>query len=487
MDVGVEETLRTAVDCVAALSDRVTAIYGWAATPRHAPTELAVTAGAAGDCTIEHCSFHARPDVVEAAPAGSVVSGFTLLVAVPARTPGLALLLRGGTKQLSLDLWGAAHETDIRRATAARDWGANFALLRASGEDAGLAPLLGHSGLPYGVFQDWVGRLPLVRGRAADAARVAEVEALATAAGEVLVILRDPEIVPPEAEIEAVLIGRGMAGRTGMLVLPLADSHEERLPGTLALYGRIETAWTDCMEGAEIVVQARLREGRQVWLRCLPALLPAAGMLEAVCRGAAETDGMSSFLHQVISRREAAFLPALGALAGLPPQGAEEGASGRLGLLVGVDDRAAARLFQVDAAVFERRCDTILVLGEAAAEAAEVFARRGRVAVLAGARAWAALQEAAGRSGVLAVDAVRYAEAVAAGRGAAALPPPLDAGQLARLLALHAVAGSGGSLAGSLARLKAARRGAEAEEDPVKRHIDRLWAVTEAGDHGRHG
>lgn len=489
MDVGVDESLRLAVDCVATLSDRLVAVYGWAATERQAPTELAVTAGAAGDCAIEHCSFHPRPDLARAAPPGTVVTGFTLLVATPPRPQALALLLHNGWAHLSLDLMDGSLETEIRRATAARDGGANFALLSACAEDAALAPLRSHAGLPYGVFQDWIDRLPLVRGRAAETGGVAEIEALASPAGEILLMLRDPDITASAEETGAVLLG-GMAGDGGeAIVLPLADSHKARLPGAVALYGRVESAWMDRLDGVEVIVQARLRRGRQGWLRCLPARVPAAGMLEAIRRGAAEAEaeGAHAFLRQVISRREAAFLPALAALAALPPRGTGSGASERLGLLLGADDGAAARLFQVDAAAFEQRCDTMLVLGEAAAEVAEVFARRGRVAVASGPHAWAALRNAAGRSGVLAVDAVRYAEAVAAGRGAAAFPPLLDAAQLARLLALHAVAGSDDALAGSLARLGAARPQARVAEDPVERHIDRLWDAGGRGGGVQHG
>jgi hypothetical protein len=113
--------------------------------------------------------------------------------------------------------------------------------------------------------------------------------------------------------------------------------------------------------------------------------------------------------------------------------------------------------------------------------------------VLVGVEAAQSLREAAGRAGILAVDAAAYAEAIAAGTPEAAFSRPLDAGEVARLLALHAVAGCAPALTDSLQRLLRARRGASSAEarfapiqrpwsnrhaaDIVNAHLQRLWAT----------
>jgi hypothetical protein len=144
----------------------------------------------------------------------------------------------------------------------------------------------------------------------------------------------------------------------------------------------------------------------------------------------------------------------------------------------------------VTAAEIEGRCEQLLVLGDAAAEVAEVFARRGRVPVQAGPSAILALREASGRCMVLPIEAPRFAEAIARGGLAEAIPPPLGSLDLALLAALHAAAGCEGSISDSLARLLRLRRASPGEPGflPVKRgwagaaaanlinrHLERLW------------
>jgi hypothetical protein len=146
----------------------------------------------------------------------------------------------------------------------------------------------------------------------------------------------------------------------------------------------------------------------------------------------------------------------------------------------------------VTATEFERRCDTLLVMGEAADDVAQVFLRRGRIAVLVGPEATQALRDAAGRSGLLALDAARYAEAVAAGRPEDAFGRPLAAADVSRLLMLHAVAGCGTALSDSLSRLLRLRRAGSGEAafglvprvwsshhvaDLVNDHLARLWTA----------
>jgi hypothetical protein len=351
-----------------------------------------------------------------------------------------------------------------------------------------------------------------VRGRADNFGLLAEVEALSAGSGEVLVMLRAATAIPRDAEIGAAVIGwlRGEAGALAEpVLLPLADWHGTRMPAALGGYGRLEPAVLDRLQSVEVIVRAELRPGEEVWLRCQPGPATVPELLDAACRTtaaalalpveAAASAGLD-LLRQVLARREAAFAPMLGALAthGAPAE-AGAGRLPRLALILGADDPMAGRLFHVAAAEFERRCDTVLVLGAAADDVAQAFARRGQVEVMVGVEATQALREAAGRAGIIAVDAAAFADAVAAEAPERAFSRPLDAGEVARLLALHAVAGCAPALTDSLQRLLRARRDGGSREarghqpgrfTPVQRawgnrhaaelvnaHLQRLWSA----------
>jgi hypothetical protein len=277
----------------------------------------------------------------------------------------------------------------------------------------------------------------------------------------------------------------------------MADSLMARHNGALAFYARAEASWIDRLASFELIVTARLRGEERIWMRAVPTAAPAADLLDAASRvsiGTAplgkEGEAGLELLRRLAGRREAAFAPALAALAAAPDA---VGAVGeRIGVILGADDPVVARLFHVTAPDVEDRCDRLLVLGEASAEIGQVFARRGRLPVLTGPDAFQALREAAGRAQVLPIDATRYAEAIAEGRPDAAFHPPMPGAELARLLALHAVAAAGPSLSHSLARLLRPRSlaGGEARFTPLGRswssraagdlanaHLSRLWAA----------
>lgn len=498
MFVSVDENLQLGLDCVAALSPRRAVLYGWAMTPRGAETGLSISAGRDGDCPIEHVSFHPRPDVVPADPRRSAVSGFSIVFATPDNPRDLTFSLFADSAQVRADLRDPTAETNLLKATAERDWRASFALLHASGEDPALAPLLGYLNRPFGAFADWIARLPVLRGRAENFAQLAEVEALASGAGEVIVMLRSASALPAEAEIEAALVGwlrNDEGGPTEVVVLPLADRHAARLPGALGFYGRVEAAWLDRLQATEVIVQARLRGEERIWLRAHPMLATAPDLLDSICRGAAPGPSSAAaldLLRQVIARREAAFTPTLSALAAPTVEVVGATRLPGLALVLGADDPLSARLFYVTASEFERRCDTVLVMGEAAEDVAQALGRSSRLRVLAGHDAIQELREASGRSGVVAVDAATYAQAVAAGRVDEVFARPLDSGEMARLLTLHAVGACSAALSDSFMRLLRLRRASsgEARFTPVTRgwsnrqaadlingHLARLWTV----------
>jgi hypothetical protein len=487
--VYLDDSLQLGLDCVAMLSPTQAVVYGWAMTPRGVGTDLAVVAGLEGECAIGHCSFHPRKDVVPADPRAAEVNGFTLVVEVPEDAPALELTLAAGALLLRADMLDARVETDLFKATADRSWSATFALLRDALSTPALTSLLRYQGRPFGAFAEWLARMPVLRGRAQGIVNFAEAEALSAPSGEVLAMLRAPGLLPREASVDAIALGwlRAGDGLVEPALLPLADLHTARLPAALGCYARLSPAVLDRLQGVELLVQAVPRQGEAAWLRCQPASVTVPELLDGACRTipehlalpveAAGAVGLE-MLRQVIARREAAFGPTLHALAS--PDAAGGSGLPRLALLLGADDPSAARLFHVAAQEFERRCDTVLVMGTAAEDVVQAFARRGRIATLAGIAAAEALREAAGRAGVLAVEASAFAEAVIAGRPGDAFAHPLSPGDTARLLSLHAVAGCATPLADSLQRLLRARR--EGVADSRFRPVQRPWSNRHAGE-----
>lgn len=500
--VRLDDYVQLGLDCVAMVGPGRGLAYGWAMAPRGIDTELLVDAGADGVCAVAYCGFHPRNDVVPADPRVAMVSGFTLAFETPEEPRELALTLTlADGRAVRIDLFDPRIGTDLGKATANRAWPVTHGLMQACAGTPALAALLRHQGRPFGIFAEWMARLPLLRGRMADQGRFAELEAVSTSAGEVLVMLRAAAALPPEATLSATAIAwlRGEPDAPPEpLLVPFADWHAARLPAALAGYGRLDPGLLDRLQAIELVVHVQPQPGEDAWLRCeptagtVPDLLDAAGRTlagsVALPVEAAATAGLD-LLRQIAARREAAFGPTLAALAvPAPAEGVHH--LPRLALILGADDPAAGRLFHVTADAFERRCDTVLVMGAAADDVAQALARRGRLRVLVGVEAAQALREAAGRAGIIAIEAAAFAEAVIAGTPEDAFARPLEAADVARLLALHAAAGCAPALGDSLQRLLRARRDPGAHFAPVQRpwrnrhaaeaaqaHLQRLWSA----------
>jgi hypothetical protein len=481
----VDETPKLGLDCFAALTPGHAIIYGWAMTPRGEDTTIRILAGAAGECAVEHCTFHPRPDIALKDPAAAAVHGFCLVIAVPAAAQTLTFALRVGREVVRADLRGGNIAADVPRVTAERDWPTVFSLFHSAASDPGLQPMLAYERRPFGAFGEWVSRMATLRGRATAFAGLTEVEAVATPAGELLVMMRTDRPVDPDAEVAGVLAAwlRDAAGAP--VLLPPADLLVQPMPGALAVYARIEAGWADRLASLEILLQARLRGEERVWMRAIPANLSASDLLDAASRVAAADMPASAaaaaaglaLAQRISARRAASFAAPLAALGEV----AQPGPAPRTTLILGADDPMAALLFQVTAAELEAGCDTLLLLGDAAAAVARVFIRRGRLQVRFGDDAAEALRGMAGRAGLRVLNAARHAEAIAEGRGG---EPALilDGAAVARLLALHAVAGAGPALPDTLARL-AAPEGAAPRFTPTGRAWSSPAVGVAANDH----
>jgi hypothetical protein len=501
--VYLDDTRQLGLDCFAPLAPRRGIAFGWTMVPRGVEGAVDIAAGPDAPCAILHASFHERPDVAIADPRASVVQGFTLVFELPEELPAeLVLTLAAGEVLVRADMLSAEVEHGLAKAVAVRNWRINLALLREAAREPELAPMMTYQNRPLGAFADWLAAMPAVRGRATNYGRIAEAEALQAASGEVLVMLRSEGAVPPAARIDAAAIGwlRTAPGAPAEpRLLEFAEWHGARLPAAFAGYGRLGGALADRLQALDIVVHAEAEAGDEVWLRCHPAPASVPDLLDAACRATAaglavpvEAAGSAglALLREVIARREAAFAPMLNAFGHVAAAPAEE--RPRTALLLGADDPALARLFHVTAPVFARHCDRLLLMGAAADDAAQAFGAAGRPEVLVGEAAAEALRLASGTTGVIALDAPAFAEAVIADDADAAFAAVLSGAELARLLALHTVAGCAPSLADSLQRLLRARQAKGVARrfaplprswsnrhaaEPVHAHLERLWSA----------
>ncbi|MBU8538101.1 hypothetical protein [Falsiroseomonas tokyonensis] len=494
----VEDDVQLGLDAIAPMPGGRALALGWVRAPEVQGAALVVQA--AGPCPIEHATFHPRPDLA-AAQDSPPAHGFALLLAgLPAEG---RLVLQAGDRRAEQPLQA---EGDLAALLAARPMQAGFALLQDCAASPTLHPLLAQGPRPFGLLADWIARLIPARGKVVeDAPGLEEAETLTSLAGEVMVVVRGSAAFAREALLEAVPLGLlpdATTGRTEAVALPLLDWQAVALPQALIGYGRIDPAWLDRLAVLDLVLQVQPWGEEAHWLRCRPRAATVPDLLDAVCRTTpfaepSEAAGAAALaqLRLLLARREAAFGPLLTLLAAQRPAPDAGGHLPRLGLILAADDPVAARLFQVTATEFEGRCDRLLVMGDAAEAVAEAFARRGRLPVLVGAEAVQALREAAGRAGVLAVEAPRFAEAVARGRPAEAFSQPLGPADLARLLALHGAAGCEAALSDTLARLLRLQRLRAGEPAflPVQRgwssphaaelvnaHLARLWTSGQA-------
>lgn len=498
------EGARLGLDCVATLPDGQALLLGWARA--EAGAELVLEAGEdqpADASLIAHASFHPRPDLNAAGDNPPL--GFLLLATqLP---PACRLLLRSGRHVTALEV--SEDAGDLTSALGTLPMEAGFTLLRDCAALPGLAPLLTRLPHPLGIFADWLTRLNPVRGKIPqNEPGLEEAESLLSLSGEVMVVIRGRAAFPPHAEMEALPFGlrTDATGRATAVSLPMRDWQVTVLPQAIIGHGHIDPGWADRLSVLDLAVRVQAWDSH--WLRCRPRATTVPDLLDAVCRTTPFADTMPSAgaaaldqLRLLVARREAHFTPLLATLAAQRAAPDAAGHLPRLGLVLGADDPLAARLFQVTAAEFEGRCDRLLVMGEAAEDVAQVFQRRGRLPVAVGAAAVEALRTAAGRSGVLAVEAPRYAEAVARGRPGEAFSRPLGATDLVRLLALHGAAGCDPAISDTLARLLRLSRLRPGEPaflpanqgwssphaaEVVNAHLARLWSIglTEAATHG---
>ncbi len=491
-----DETLQLGLECVAPLSPRRWIAYGFARTPRGLGSRLAVTAGPAGDCAIEHVAFH--PDLAGSTDA-HVRHGFTLAFVAPEERPAEAVTLTAGGATIRADLNAAGLGTDLTAATAARDWSASFRLFEACGTESALAPLL--QGADFGAFAGWIAGLPALPGRAGKTGPFAEIEALASPAGDFLLVLRALAPLPASARLSMVLAARLDSAAAPPRVLALLDQRLGVQANALVLYGRVEADLRGRLQGIELLGEAEAAPGQMLRLRAHPRLVAAPDFLDAASRLAPGPGGQTgalalagaALLRPILAAREAAFAPLVASAPLSAPWPAPPGGTPRLLAILNADDPVSARLFQVMAAAFEQRGDRLLILGEAAEEIAAIFMRRGRLSVETGPAALESLRAAP--EGVVAIEAVRFAEAVIAHQPESAFTQALDGGALARLITLHGLAGFSLALDDSLARKlrldRLAQQGRSGEAalvplirawssnlaaEMVHEHLARLWA-----------
>lgn len=500
------ETLQIAVHCVTSLGPRRQLVCGWVMTPRGTPLDLRVM----GDSGREHRpSFrllYARPDVVPGDPEVALVSGFTLVVDEVADTAPLELVLASDGAGGRVNLLNPAISRDLHALIGSQDWAINFRLLRAEQERHEVLNLFAYQYRPYGAFDAWMARLPLVKQRAENSGLMAEIQASASPAGEIMLGIRFTGRPLRQMQIEPLVIGALRAADGGpdtRHLLPLVDQVSHQAANFAACYGRVAADVLPRLRGLEIIAQVTFDE-QVFWLRCHPAEHQVPRFLDGVAAmpGPGMDTGFAvALLNQVLACREAGLKPELDRVAALappppgPPGTPDLAMPPGLAVMVGVDDPLCMPLLEVLADRLEARCGGLMLIGKRAEQAAQVFQRRGRLPATTEGDAALALGRAAEQgASVIPLDPQRLARAVIEGDLDRLFAERLEGSDLALLRGLHAAAGCSADLADTLNRLIRLRGGAGPGWQPgwqppahawaspiaahlVNAHLERLWTL----------
>jgi len=449
------ENFQLGVDCVASLSHAKQIVYGWHMTPRGVPVSITFSTPDGRACRVCHISRHARTDVVPEDPGAATVGGFSIIVALPHAARGLIMTVAAGDEIASASL-DAPATTDLFAANEARDWGVTFDLLKESIGQPELLPLLQYQYRPFGAFAGWMAHLPVVQGEAENFGIVARVACSCSPAGEVALDLRFIGRSRGTVRIEAVAIARLSSDDGGpdeIALMPFHDVLTRHIPAASAFYGRMQWDHVARLRGLDLLVQVTFDDQR-VWLRCQPRVDPVPAFLDMLGSALAGQAGQPTLLGEVAGRRGALVTALIeaereraAAAASAPRQDLPELA------LVGVDDASSCRLLHLLAPELEACGTRLMLLGEAAEAAAQIFNRRARVPAVAARGGGAILARGAeiGPANLVAVDVPSLAAAVIEG-DVSGLIRRVRVGGLGYLMLLHSLAGPTMALGETLAR-----------------------------------
>ncbi|MDQ1077680.1 hypothetical protein [Pseudoroseomonas cervicalis] len=488
------ETLQIAIDCVAPLGSRQHMVCGWVMTPRGTPFDMRVLGPQGRELRPAFRLLYARPDVAAPDPQLALVSGFTLVVEDVAETAPLEILLGSAGVGGRINLRDGSINRDLQAVIAGQDWRINFRLLRAALERGETLPLMRHQYRPYGAFAAWLARLPLVKHRAEHFGIMTRMECLASPAGEYALGVQFGGRPERRLQIEVIAIGALRAADGGpdeLVLLPQEDGTVFQAASFGCAYGRVPSELLPRLRRIELVAQIAFDE-EMLWLRAEPRAEQVPGFLDGLVSLPGEAmDGSVpvALMQQVLESRERGLRPALAALARAAPRGS----SGRPGLaiMVGVDDPGCVPLLDILAPRIEALCGSLLLIGQRAEQAVQVFHRRGRISASTEREAAIALGRAAeAGAAVVPLDPLRLGRAVIADDLGALFAHRLEGEELALLRNLHAAAGCSADLADSLARLLKLREQPEQPWQPpahawrsplaahlVNAHLERLWTL----------
>lgn len=477
MFVSFGDDLQLGVDCAAVQGVDRHIVFGWHMAPRGLPVELGFSTADGRFCRIEHISRHARPDVVPQDPGAAVVVGFSLVVTAPPGTRGLVMTVGCGDQLGRADLTDPAVKTDLSLATLTRDWGTTFSLLAECRDFPDQLPLLSYQYRPFGAFVRWLALLPHIEGHGRDIGVIAEVVACFSPAGEVLIDLRYIGRSSATVEVQMVVAARLACPEGGpdkVRLLPLMDCSAVHLPGSSALYGRLEWEHVGSLRGLDLIVQV-VFDAERVWLRCQARPDPVPTFLDLVGTAPAGRLG-HSLLREVMAHRHAFFLTQAATEArtgGDAPPSAE--ASLPALAIIGVDDTAGVRLLHLLAPALEAAGSSIILSGAAAETAAQVFIRRGSLPVEVADEVDAIVRSPALLPpGQVALLFLPHLAQAAISRDVGRLIQRSCQAGLDSLVLLHRVAGPTNSLGDSLARH------ALLAEDPYMswEPVDQAWTTS---------
>ncbi|MCX8134293.1 MAG: hypothetical protein N3D18_10050 [Roseococcus sp.] len=481
------ESFQMGLDALAPVGEGRWLLFGWVMRPRGEEARLSFLAADGRPLPLLFEGRHPRPDVCPARPDLAEVDGFHLVFAAGEGERGdLRLQAEADGEELRVRLGDPSIPDDLAPVIAARGWAENLSLL-ADARRAGplLAPLFTAQGRSFGVFQDWVARVPELPAEPAPFGSAGALGVGVTMAGDIALALRPAPgtgAVPADSvRIEAFARPSLPApASAGVMPLCIADWQAEPVGEALLAWGRVEP-WTAPIPAAvEVLLEARVG-GEGLWARCRPTARHLVGLFDPLAAAAlgpeptpAARAALRRALGRLLARREAAvrgMIPTewrAPAPSDPPP----------LLLLTGIEEELGVRLIEALAPLLAEMPPPLLLSGPAA-QLGQLALEEAGIAALVGDEAEQAL-EAAGSRRVAALALRQLAEAVIDRRLPAGLGDGMPTIPARDLLLLHRLAGPGGDLEATRARLA----GEEAPPQisacpevkaPLSAHLEALW------------
>lgn len=492
MYIHFNDYVRCGIDCVASLSRERYIVYGWLMHYIGAAVDVRV-ASAEDECIVEYFSKHPRVDVEIPDKSVCTVYGFTLVFnssGIDHRS--LSLSFSSGRFSFDVELSNRSINNDLFLATTNRDWRVTFGLLGECAEYTDKLPILRYQNRPYGVFSDWLPKLPQMGREFNNFDWLGTFSATVSPAGEICVVATLTKKPLQSADIQFVPMVslRPDEYSPAELRLPAVKKRLTLNQGSrCCIYGQLENEWIERVRTMELVVQVSCDE-QTLWFRCEMAFVSLPEFLEKLSHipdhgQIAMGNAAARMLEDVLTWRESAFLQDVMPAPALSPLENEL----ITGMIVDVEGVDAVRLICATRRELQALFDQIVLVGPSSVQAAQALVMYGLPAI-ADTDMALAFREAIGASrAVVPIAVSKLGEYVIRDDVDRLLEFKLLPSQIGQLLALHRIAAGTRSLSESVERLiKFQRFGVAAEWEPIQYkwtapaapylvnlHFERVW------------